>query len=187
MYEEYVDLIKGRLREKRFIHSLNVAAKAKELAERYGADADKAYLAGLLHDVCKNDTEENMLQIFDEFGIMLDSVQKASKKLWHAIAGAAFIEHKLGIADRELLDAVRYHTTSRENATLMDKILYIADYVSSERDFDGVDDLRRDLNVSLDLCYKNALIMSVSDLCGEHRPIHADTFNAYNEVLLSDI
>lgn len=185
MYEEYVQIIKERLNEKRYIHSLNVAKEARCLADRYGADSDKAYLAGLLHDICKNDSEEKMLQIFSEFGIILDNVQRASKKLWHAIAGAAYIEHVLGIKDRELIDAVRYHTTARENAALMDKILYIADYVSEERDFDGVEKLRSDLKTGLELCYKNALALSVADLCAEHRPIHPDTFYAYNSALLN--
>ncbi len=184
MYEEYIEILKSRLNEKRFEHSLNVAKKAREIAVRYGADENKAYLAGLLHDICKNDSEEKMLQIFDKFGIILDNVQVVSKKLWHSIAGAAYIEHFLNISDKELLDSVRYHTTSRENATLMDKIIYIADFVSDERNFDGVDELRQALDESLELCYKNALSMSINVLSSEQCPIHADTFKAYNCVTL---
>lgn len=184
MYQEYIDLLEKRLNPKRFVHSLNVAKKAREMAEKFGADTEKAYLAGLLHDICKNDSKENMLQIFEEFGIMLDDVQKASFKLWHAIAGALYIEHKLGITDSELLDAVRYHTTARANATLMDKILYLADYISDERDFEGVDDLRKDLEIGLDYCYKSALKMSILDLCEIDKPIHTDTLNAYNSAVL---
>lgn len=185
MYQKYIELLQSRLNEKRFIHSMNVAKKAREMAEKFRADSEKAYFAGLLHDICKNDSKENMLQIFEEFGIMLDDVQKASFKLWHSIAGAAYIEHKLGITDRELIDSVRYHTTARANATLMDKIIYLADYISDERDFDGVDDLRRDLEVGgLDLCYKSALKMSIIELCEIDKPVHPDTLNAYNSTVL---
>lgn len=184
MFENYVEIIKERLTEKRFIHSMNVADCARQIALKYGADPDKAYLGGLLHDICKNDSEENMLQIFEEFGIILDDIQKLSNKLWHSIAGAVYIEHKLGIKDKELLDAVRYHTTARADATLMDKILYIADYVSAERNFDGVEGLRKDLEKSLDLCYRNALQMSILELSQRLKPIHFDTFYAYNSSLM---
>ena len=184
MFEKYVEIIKERLTEKRFIHSMNVADCARQIALKYGADPDKAYLGGLLHDICKNDSEENMLQIFVEFGIILDDIQKLSNKLWHSIAGAVYIEHKLGIKDKELLDAVRYHTTARADATLMDKILYIADYVSAERNFDGVEGLRKDLEKSLDLCYRNALQMSILELSQRLKPIHFDTFYAYNSSLM---
>ena len=86
--------------------------------------------------------------------------------------------------DKELLDAVRYHTTARADATLMDKILYIADYVSAERNFDGVEGLRKDLEKSLDLCYRNALQMSILELSQRLKPIHFDTFYAYNSSLM---
>ena len=85
MYEQYIDLIKERLRPERYIHSMNVARCAQQLALQYGADPDQAYLAGILHDVCKNDSDGKMLQMFSEFGIILDNDQQHEEKLGHAI------------------------------------------------------------------------------------------------------
>ena len=72
------------------------------MAQKYGGNCDKAYLAGLLHDITKNATKEEHLQIFSEFGIMLNDIEKSAEKLWHAISGAAYIEHVLGIDDAQL-------------------------------------------------------------------------------------
>ena len=147
----------------------------KKIKSLLGPD-DKLWILGDILDG-NDEHPEDCLRI-------LDDIQKLSNKLWHSIAGAVYIEHKLGIKDKELLDAVRYHTTARADATLMDKILYIADYVSAERNFDGVEGLRKDLEKSLDLCYRNALQMSILELSQRLKPIHFDTFYAYNSSLM---
>ena len=181
MYQQYIDIIKERLKPKRFVHSMNVADCARGLAEKYGADPQKAYLSGLLHDICKNDTEEKQLQMIQEFDIILDNVQSTQKKLWHAVLGAEYIKRVVGIDDKEIIDAVRYHTTARAGMTLLDKILYLADIISEERDFDGVDELRAAADVSLDNAITECLRFSVVDLCNSLKPVHIDTIAAYNE------
>ena len=128
--EEYKLLLQSRLNDKRYHHSLCVANEAVRLAEKYGANKEKAYIAGLLHDITKNAPAEEHLHIFDSFGIMLNGIEQNAEKLWHAISGAAFVEHLLGITDQEIIDAIRYHTTARGNMTLLDKILYLADFTS---------------------------------------------------------
>ncbi len=185
MYEQYIDLIKERLRPERYIHSMNVARCAQQLALQYGADPDQAYLAGILHDVCKNDSDEKMLQMFSEFGIILDNIQQREKKLWHAICGAAYVQRVLHIEDRAVIDAIRYHTTARERMTLLDKILYIADFVSEERDFEGVEQLRESLRLGLDHCYVDALVFSIQELTQQKKPVHPDTCLAYNQAVLT--
>ena len=92
-YEQIKELLKSRLNEKRYIHSLCVADEAKRLAVKYGADAEKAYLAGLLHDITKNATHDEQLLFFKQFGIMLDEITKNSEKLWllHSIVIIATI------------------------------------------------------------------------------------------------
>lgn len=181
----YIDLIRSRLKPKRFVHSLNVAAKAKALAEIFNEDPNKAYICGILHDVCKNNTDDSLLQIFDEFGIMLDDIQKNEKKLWHSIAGAEYAKHYLKIDDNEILNAIRYHTTSRENATNFEKIIYLADIISDERDFEGVDKLRQSVNEGLDFAYLQALQISIIKLVNKNRLLHSDTLDAYNQALMS--
>ena len=84
-YNFLKELLKSRLNEKRYEHSLAVADEARRLALKYGADQNKAYLAGLLHDITKNSSREEHLNIFNTFGIILDDVENNSEKLWQAI------------------------------------------------------------------------------------------------------
>ncbi|MBQ2676030.1 MAG: bis(5'-nucleosyl)-tetraphosphatase (symmetrical) YqeK [Clostridia bacterium] len=184
MYSEYIEILRSRLKPYRFEHSLNVADSAADLAEKYGADKDRAYLAGLLHDICKNDTEENQLQMFDEFGIILDSVQKSQPKLWHAISGAAYIKNVLNICDDEIISAIRYHTTAKADMTLLEKILYIADYISADRDYNGVDEMREAAYISIEKAMEVALQFTITDLSERFKPIHKDTLEAYNQICL---
>lgn len=184
-YEALKEILQKRLNEKRYFHSLCVADEAKRLAEKYGGDAEKCYLAGLLHDITKNAPNEEHLQIFETFGIMLNEIEKNAKKLWHAISGSAYIKFILGIEDDELLDAVRYHTTAKENMSLTAKILYLADFTSRDRDYEDVDEIRRLVDISLDDAFIYALKYSIADLVSQSRAVHPDTLAAYNETVLN--
>ena len=95
VYSEYKSLLKTRLDEKRYYHSLCVADEAKRLALKCGVDTEQAYLAGLLHDVTKNASKQEHLQIFKQFGIILNDIELNAQKLWHAISGAKYIEKVL--------------------------------------------------------------------------------------------
>ncbi|MBR6531914.1 MAG: HDIG domain-containing protein, partial [Clostridia bacterium] len=90
--EKIIELIRSKLELRRFQHSLNVAESAAYLAEKYGCDTQKAYTAGLLHDVMKNSSPEEQLGVITEAGIELLPEERANRKLWHAIAGAAYIK-----------------------------------------------------------------------------------------------
>ena len=182
-FENYVEILKKRLTPKRFFHSLAVAKEALRLAEKYGADTKKAFLAGLLHDICKDDEPNLQLQLLSEFGIILDTVEKNARKLWHARAGAVYLKEKLGISDDEIISAVRYHTTARANMSLLEKILYLADFTSEDRDYSGVEDMRIAVDISLEHAMSEALIFTVVDLGEKGMPIHADTLDAYREVV----
>lgn len=180
-YTEYKKILQERLTPKRYHHSLCVADEAVRIAAKYGGDTEKAYLAGLLHDITKNASEEEHLHIFREFDIMLNDIEKNAEKLWHAISGAAYIEHILGINDTEIITAVRYHTTARKNMTQLEKILYIADFTSADRDYDDVDIMRQKLEVSMQAALQYALSYTINDLVSRDKPLHLDTVEAYNE------
>ena len=182
--DEYKQLLQSRLNEKRYFHSLCVADEAVRLATKYGCDTEKAYIAGLLHDITKNATTEEHLHIFESFGIMLNSVEQNAEKLWHAISGAAFLEHELGIKDTEILNAIRYHTTARSDMTLLDKVLYLADFTSRDRDYDDVDIMRELVDISMEQALSYALSYSIKDLVENGRALHIDTIYAYNEIVL---
>lgn len=182
-YEVYKNILKSRLNEKRYFHSLCVADEAKRLAEKYGGDSEKCYLAGLLHDITKNSPDEEHLQLFETFGIMLNDIEKNAKKLWHAMSGEAYIKNILKIDDSELLDAVRYHTTAKKNMSLTAKILYLADFTSRDRDYEDVEVIREIVDKSIEEAMVYTLKYSINDLLEQSKAVHFDTLEAYNEVV----
>ncbi len=183
--EKYKAVIKPLLSEKRYHHSVCVSKKAKELALRYGADADKAETAGILHDIMKDTPQDEQLKLMERYGIKLSEVERGAPKLWHAMLGAAYIKNTLKINDGEILDAVRYHTTGRADMTLLDKILFIADFISADRDYDGVDKLRAAAKKSLDEVMVEGISFTIKELLGNRKAIHPDTVSAYNRAVLS--
>lgn len=187
MFTKYIEVLKQRLDEYRFVHSLAVAKQAKCLAKEYSFDENKAYLAGLLHDITKNETQETQLHFFEKFGIILSDTEKASPKLWHAISGAGFIKNELGITDEEIISAVRYHTTGKENMSLLDKIVYIADFTSEDRKYSDVDVVRALLSESLDKAIIYALEYTIKDLTNKNLPVHEDTLKAYDYLVKQEV
>lgn len=184
-YIEYKRLLEKRLNKKRYTHSLAVADEAVRLADMYGADRQKAYLAGLLHDITKNASAEEHLNIFSTFGIILTDIEKEAEKLWHAMSGAAYIKHILLIDDDEIYDAVRYHTTAKADISLLSKVIYLADYTSRDRDYDDVDVIRGLVDKSLDSAYLYALKYTITDLTSRGKALHPDTIDAYNKTVLN--
>ncbi|MBO7519356.1 MAG: bis(5'-nucleosyl)-tetraphosphatase (symmetrical) YqeK [Clostridia bacterium] len=182
--DEYKTLLKSRLTEKRYLHSLAVADEAKRLAALYGADQSKAYLAGLLHDITKNSSIAEHFSIFSTFSIKLTEVEKSAEKLWHAISGSAYIEHFLGIDDKEIISAIRYHTTAKAGMSKLETVLYLADFTSADRNYDDVDVMRSLVDKSADEALTYALSYTINELLGKNAPIHPDTVSAYNEVIL---
>lgn len=182
-YNDYVTLLKDRLSEKRFYHSLAVAKEALRLAQKYGANEEKAFLAGLLHDICKDTSPNEQLQLFSEFGIILSALEKSALKLWHAMSGAGYIENVLNIKDDEIISAVRYHTTAKAGMTLLQKIIYLADFTSEDRDYEGADEMRIAVDKGLDFAMREAVIFTVEDLNKKGMPVHEDTLNAYREIV----
>ena len=182
--ENYIALLQSRLKERRFLHSLNVADAALELARRFGANEDKAYLAGLLHDITKNESDENQLQMMQSGGIILTTTQQNNPKLWHAMSGMVYLRDTLGIEDAEILGAVRWHTTGKAGMTLLEKVVFIADYISAERDYPDADVMRHLAQKSLDAAALYALKYSLRTLSEKEKPICEDSVAYYNELIL---
>ena len=178
--EKYKKILAEKLTENRYNHSLCVADEAVRYAEKYGADTEKAYIAGLLHDITKDSMQFEHFNIFSSHGIALDEISLDSEKLWHAISGAAYIKYELGIDDEEIIDAVRYHTTAKKEMPLLTKILYLADFTSADRNYDDVELLRKLADISLDKAYFYALSYSIKELVEKEKLIHPDTVAAYN-------
>lgn len=182
-FSYFKSVIREKLDDYRFHHSLCVADEAKRLAELYGADENKAYLAGLLHDITKNYSDEEHLKILGEFDIILSAIEKNAAKLWHAISGEAYLRGKYGIKDPDILNSVRYHTTARVDMSLLEKIIYVADFTSRDRDYPDVNKMRELSNVSLEVAMEYALKYTITDLESKNQRVHTDTLNAYNQLI----
>ncbi len=178
--EQYKELLKSRLKEKRYHHSLCVADEARRLAEIYGADPDKMYLAGLLHDITKNLSDNQQLQTFKKFGIMLSVTEAASPLIWHAMSGALVVEHELGITDEDIISSIRYHTTGKADMTLCQKIIFVADLTSADRCYPDIAEIRAAADRDLDECMLGILKFTIKDIVSKNKPLHPDTLDAYN-------
>ena len=183
--KEFFYEIKKHLTPSRFYHSLNVAYEAYRLAGIYKADREKAFTAGLLHDIMKDTPKQEQLKIITDDGIILTPTEKSSTKTWHQLSGAVYTKKYLGVKDEDIISAVRYHTTGRENMTLLEKVVYIADYISADRKYPGVERMREKAYRSLDEAMLEGLQFTVIENVKKGFPIHEDSVKAYNFIAIS--
>ncbi len=183
--KEYQKIIKPHLSDKRYHHSCEVAKAAKRLAKKYGADPDKAEIAGILHDILKDTPKDEQLKIMDRFGIILNDIEAVTPNLWHQISGAAYVNNELNIDDPDIVDPIRWHTSGKKDMTLMEKIVFVADFISDDRDYKGVDKMRTIAKESLDKAIIEGLSFTISELAESGKAIVSDTFDAYNDAVLS--
>lgn len=182
---QYIEILKEKLTEHRFVHSLNVADSAKELARLYGCDEDIAYTTGLIHDACKDIPTGLQLSYMLENGMELTEIEISTAKLYHAMCGSLYIQKEFGIDNQDMINAVRYHTTGRKNMSLLEKIVFIADFISAERSYDGVEIMREKASRSLDEAIVEGLGFTIKDLIDRGgRFIHPDTIDAYNDAMM---
>ncbi len=125
--------MKKALEPKRFEHTLGVAYTAANLAFKYGYDENKALIAGLLHDSAKCLSHQKRLSVCKKNGIEITKVEEKNPVLLHAKVGAFFAKEKYGIDDTDILDAITYHTTGRPDMGLLEKIIYVADFIEPHR------------------------------------------------------
>lgn len=181
--EEYTKIIRERLSDYRFYHSLCVAESAKKLAIQYGADVQKAEVAGILHDVCKEATKEEQLELIEKAGMVITDFEKAQKKFYHQISGSAYAKVVLGIDDEEILNSIRYHTTGRDNMSLMEEIVYLADFISDDRDYDDIDNIRAEAEKGKEFGLLYATKYTILSNVKKDSLLHPDTIDAYNWIL----
>lgn len=131
--EEIKKDLKKLLSEKRYEHTLGVEYTAACLALRYGADMEKARMAGLLHDCAKYLTAEEKLFYSKKYGMPVSEYEKKNPELLHAKLGACFAYAKYGVSDPDILSAITWHTTGKPDMSLLDKIIYVADYMEPNR------------------------------------------------------
>lgn len=181
MYEEYQQRLREILSDKRFAHSIGVMETAKALAEQYGEDQERAALAGLLHDVAKELSLEESLEKCKAYGVALDEYMLRAPKTIHAPLGAEVLRNEWGISDEEILHAVAVHTLGDTEMSLLDKIIYMADYVEPNRTFGGVEELRELAFRSLDEAIMVGASWTLTEIIEGGRTIHPISLKVYNE------
>ncbi len=188
LYDDGLSRMRNILYEKldayRLYHCECVSECAAVLAEKYGADVRKARIAGLMHDVMKNASPSEHFELMEKSGEILTEVDKTNPKVWHQLTGAAFLRFNGIIEDEEILGAVRWHTTGRANMTLLEKIVYTADFISADRDYADVDVVRKLAEISLEDAILYTSRYTVEKLNKNKMPIHPATVECYNDMIL---
>lgn len=182
MEDIYNDL-KRRISPKRFTHIMGVTKTAEILAKRYGADPDKAYLAGLLHDCAKELPLSQMQGMVDEANVLVDRAVYENGALLHGLAGAVMARDYYGIDDEEVLEAIRVHTTGKVGMSALDKVVFLADYIEPSRKFPGVDALRKLAFIDLDEAVLAGYDSTIAHLLEQKLSIYFKTILGRNDCL----
>jgi len=177
------EYLKNNISHKRYVHSLNVSATAVKLAELYGCDTVKAGIAGLVHDCARELDIKLLLNYLAKEDIAADDLTLSVKELLHGPAAIYLCRKIFGIEDGEILNAIRYHTTGRENMTLLEKIIYLSDFIEPGRSFDGVEELRELAVENLDKALLIAFNSSIEYIISKNGLIHVNTILSRNYVL----
>lgn len=181
--EKYVDLAKSRLSEYRFHHSMCVAEKAVELAKMHNLNEEKAFLAGILHDIMKEESLENQRKIIEKNGYKMTKLEINSPNIYHQMSAAEYVKNELGIDDEDIIGGIRYHTTGRANMTEFEMLIYLADFTSEDRNYPDVDIMREKTNESFLDGMLYSLSYTIKKLAEQNKQIHPDTLHCYNWVL----
>ena len=176
--------LKENLNEERYIHTLGTAECAKELAQKFGFNPEKAYLAGLLHDCAKCFSNEKLLEIIKK-NLEVEEVEMLNYKTLHAPVSAYYAKNEFNVTDNEILSAIRWHTLGRLDMTDFEKIIFIADKIEpNTRDKEYSDKIRalldeeNRLNKALLKCYKE----TIKSLVKRNLKICLITIEIYNKL-----
>src|SRR3712207_5531890 len=184
--EKIESYLRDNLENKRFLHSLSVRDTAVKMAKVYNIDVEKSKIAGLVHDCAKNMKKSDLIKIVEENNYKIDEVSKDNPGLLHGLAGAIIARDVMGIEDKEIFDAVAYHTTGRKDMSVLEKIIYLADYIEPLRNYPGVDELRKISLEDLDKAMIQSFNYTIKYIIERNQMIHLNTVEARNFLLRSE-
>lgn len=165
------------LKARRIPHVLGTEEMAVHLAQKYGADVDAARQAALLHDCTKRLSMDEQMALCEHYKIELDELEKSALKLLHAKTGAAIAKDVFAMSD-EVVSAILWHTTGKADMTLLEKVIYLADFTERTRDFPGVEELRAACERDLDEALQMGFEMTVEEMKEWGNPVHEKTLEA---------
>ncbi len=181
-FEQTTAHIRGMLSDKRFAHTMGTVEEAGRLAAHWGADVDKARLAALCHDCCKELERDRAEALRAQFDVALDDFIEPRFKLWHPDMGVAYAQHVFGVIDAEVLSAIRNHSLGAPDMPLLDQLLYLADFIEPGRNYPGVMAMRLLSYNDLDEAMLMGLSFVMGDLIREYKPIHPRQLELYNQL-----
>lgn len=184
--ENIINWLKDNLSDERYRHSIATGEMAEKLAKEFGIDSEKAKLAGVLHDCAKEYSHEENLKIIKENNLDVDEDELKSKKVLHAPVSAFVAKTIFNIEDKEILDAIRFHTIGKIGMSDFEKIIFLADKIETEtRIEEHFDLLRQELNKtkSLDATLLLCSKMTIKSLLDRNLDINFQTIDLYNYLL----
>ena len=177
------EFVRSRLSDKRYEHTINVKKMAVKLAKHYGADEEQAALAALLHDAAKEISKDEMRAIMQAHPEYAEGGEERPTPVWHGVCASILARTEWGVTDEAVLSAIACHTAGKAGMTQLDKILYLADMTSAERDWPGVEKLRKLEMKDLDAAMLAALKQTNGFVLSEGKPLDPESKAAYEDIL----
>lgn len=181
---ELEEWVRGLISAGRWQHTQRVAALARRLALRWGADVEAAEVAAIVHDCARELSEAALLKMVDDFGIVRDTISDAEPVLYHGPVAAAWVRSRWGIESPDVLEAIAVHTTGRPGMGLLARVLYAADALEPGRNFPEARELREQAFADLDAAVRATLELSITYLIKTGRLVHPDSLAARNALVL---
>ena len=176
------ELVRSRLSDKRYEHTLNVKKMAVKLAKLHGADEDKAALAALLHDAAKEISKDEMREIMRRYPQYAEGGEERPAPVWHGVCASILARTEWGVDDESVLSAIACHTAGKPGMSKLDKIIYLADMTSAERDWPGVNKLRKLERKDLDAAMLAALKQTNDFVLSQGKPLDPMSKAAYEDI-----
>ena len=183
-FNELKEIVKSKMSLKRFTHTLGVVEMSEKLAKIYNENIQKCKVAELSHDICKEMDMEYIKNICkNNFMNELSEEDLENNEILHGFAGAYYVKNELGINDKEILNAIKYHTVGAKDMTLLEKIVYIADAIEYGRNYPSVVEIREetfknlDTGILMEIEHKEKYLESIG------KKSHPNTYKFKKEIL----
>ena len=177
--KELINEVSQMMSQQRLEHTLRVEEKALELAKIYDGDLERVSIAALLHDLAKDQIDEEMRDIIISENLNLDLLQYGSE-IWHGPVGAILAQRKFQLSDEEIIESIWYHTVGAREMSLTTKIIFVADYIEPGRNFPQVERARELANESLEETIIFKLKETLKYLIDSEEKIYPKTIESYN-------
>ncbi|SIO06553.1 putative HD superfamily hydrolase of NAD metabolism [Carnobacterium alterfunditum] len=178
--DKLIQIIQSQMSRERFQHVLGVEQVAVQLAEKFGVSTEAASIAALTHDYAKERSDKEMQELIFSEKLNLEWLDYGSN-IWHGPLGAVLVERELGISNPDILNAIRHHTIGAEKMTLLEQVIYVADYIEPGRNFPGVERARVLAAENLQEAVRYETKRILQHLIEQNRKIYPKTIATYNK------